>query len=121
MLDNEGAVAELLTSVGYETIDATGWAVKDQIEAFSGASHVVGATTEALTNLLFSSPGTSVVELRAVNWVAQGGRMHFDRLAQACGHRYTAVECSLLGTASDTTPVLVDVERLRVALQGETP
>jgi tetratricopeptide (TPR) repeat protein len=120
-LDNEGAVAELAIASGYEAIDTTGWAVKDQIETFSGASHVVGATTEALTNLLFCSPGTSVVELRAVNWVAQGGRMHFDRLAQACGHRYTAVECSLLGIASDTTPVLVDIEQLRIALQGETP
>jgi hypothetical protein len=120
-LDNENAVAELMASSGYEVVDMTSWAVRDQIEAFSGASHIVGATSEALTNLLFCAPGATVIELRATNWVAQGGWMHFDRIAQACQHRYAGVECPLLGDAPDTTPVFVDLDRLRTALQGETP
>lgn len=115
---NEHAVAALLASLGYERLDASTLSVREQIERFSGASHLVGATSEPLTNMLFAAAGTAVLELRATHWVSSGGRLHFDVLAKACGHRYAAIESMRAAPdGSDSTPIVVDVDRMRSELE----
>jgi tetratricopeptide (TPR) repeat protein len=119
-IDNEPVVAEILSAAGYETFESATATVGEQIEAFANASHVIGGTSEGLTNLLFAATGATVVELRAVNWLAMGGAMHFDRVAAACGQRYTAVDCPLASSnLAETTPVHVDPSRLRELLETQ--
>jgi hypothetical protein len=115
---NESAVADLLTSMGYETVDPSTMRLRDQIESFAAATHVVGATCEGLTGLLFSAEDTRLLELRAVHWTASGGRLHFDLLSKAAGQRYDAIEC--LRAASEdlrSTIIDVDLDALRLALE----
>lgn len=115
---NEHDVAALLASLGYERLDASTLSGREQIARFSGATHVVGATNESLTNMLFAAAGTAVLELRATHWVSSGGRLHFDVLARACGHRYAAIESMRAASdGSDSTPIVVDVDRLRSELE----
>jgi capsular polysaccharide biosynthesis protein len=117
-LGNAQAVAELADAMGYETIDPAAMTMRELADCFASASHVVGATSEALTGLLFAAEGTSVLELRVVHWVRSGGRMHFDTLARSAGLSYSAVECLRAGVdESNTTVVDVDLDTLRAALE----
>ena len=117
---NESAVADIVSDAGYETFEPATATVREQIEAFANASHVIGGTSEGLTNLLFAAPDTAVVELRAVNWLAMGGAMHFDGLAAAGEQRYSALEGTLAsGNLAETTSVYVDTARLRDLLEAQ--
>ncbi len=60
---NEAEVVEALTTRGFVTIDPGMMSVREQIETFAGAHRIVGAHGAALTNLIFASPGATVVEL----------------------------------------------------------
>jgi capsular polysaccharide biosynthesis protein len=71
-----------------------------------------------LANILFCAPGTKIVEIRPVNWVAQGGQIHIDRIAHACRHQYSSIDCLLASDAPSAAPVIVDSDLLRAALEG---
>jgi len=60
---NEAAVVALLEARGFEAVDPGGMTVAEQIDAFSRASTIVAPHGAALVNLVFASPGASVVEL----------------------------------------------------------
>jgi hypothetical protein len=67
---NEGEVLEMLTSRGFEVIDPGALPVTDQIRAFAEAEWIVGPHGAGFANLAFVSPGASVVELFAPDYVA---------------------------------------------------
>ena len=48
---------------GWETVTLTGMGIKQQIELFSEASHVVSTHGAGLANLLWCGPGTKVIEI----------------------------------------------------------
>jgi capsular polysaccharide biosynthesis protein len=48
---------------GFTSVTLEGWTVADQAELFSGADIIVGVHGAALTNLIFSRSGTSVLEI----------------------------------------------------------
>ncbi len=81
---NEPEVAALLAMHGFETVQLDGMAVLDQVLLFAEASHIVAPHGAGLTNLLFCSPGTTLLELlpsHYVNWC-------FRRVASLRNIRY---------------------------------
>ena len=60
---NEDELLELLTDRGFEVIDPGKLSVNDQIRTFATASIIVAPHGAALANLVFASPGSSVIEL----------------------------------------------------------
>jgi glycosyl transferase family 61 len=66
---NEAEVVQLLAARGFEVVDPGGHPVSEQIRMFAEAECIVSPHGAALTNLLFASPGASVVEVLAPNYV----------------------------------------------------
>jgi capsular polysaccharide biosynthesis protein len=60
---NEDAIAERLVNRGFHVIEPGSMSLDDQIAAFRGAEHVVGALGAAITNIVFCNPGTRVTLL----------------------------------------------------------
>lgn len=60
---NEMAVQTLLSERGFVSIDPGTMSVLEQVRAFADAPFVVAPHGAALTNLMFMSPGSAVVEL----------------------------------------------------------
>ncbi|MBN9619193.1 MAG: glycosyltransferase family 61 protein, partial [Actinobacteria bacterium] len=60
---NEDDVIAALRRRGFEVIDPARMPVREQVRAFAEASVIVAAHGAALANLVFASPGASVVEL----------------------------------------------------------
>jgi hypothetical protein len=66
---NEPEVLELLGERGFEVVDPGAHPAIEQIRMFAEAEWIVSPHGAALTNLLFASPGATVVELFAPNYV----------------------------------------------------
>jgi capsular polysaccharide biosynthesis protein len=60
---NEPEVLALLRPLGFEVLDAGDLSVADQIRAFAEADVIVALHGAALANLVFCSPGASLIEL----------------------------------------------------------
>ncbi|HEX3841969.1 MAG TPA: glycosyltransferase family 61 protein [Acidimicrobiales bacterium] len=60
---NESALIEMLSARGFDAIDPGQMSVVDQIRAFAEASIIVAPHGAALANLIFASPGSTVIEL----------------------------------------------------------
>ena len=60
---NEDAVIAALQNEGFEIVDPGMMSVKEQIELAQQAKIIVGAHGAALSNLLFCTPGTAVIEI----------------------------------------------------------
>ena len=60
---NEAACVHLLEMYGFEILTMDGLSVRDQAELFSSAAFIVAPHGAALTNLLFASRSTKVLEL----------------------------------------------------------
>jgi len=62
-LVNEGEIDEMLVGLGFTPLEPERLSLDAQIEAYSGAGMVVGASGAALTNLIFARPDCPVVVL----------------------------------------------------------
>jgi hypothetical protein len=62
---NEAELAPILVEHGYSVIDCGQMSMAAQVELFADAAVVIGPHGAGLTNLLFSKPGTRVVEIFA--------------------------------------------------------
>ena len=62
-LTNEEEVVDFLLTRGFVSFDTTGKTLVEQIAAFQAADVVVGVKGAALTNILFSRPGSHLVVL----------------------------------------------------------
>jgi capsular polysaccharide biosynthesis protein len=60
---NQDAVMSLLTTRGFVVVDPDALTVAEQIRTFAEASVVVAPHGAALANLVFASPGATVIEL----------------------------------------------------------
>jgi len=63
-LINEEDIVNVLKKDGFRTVDLNNMDVFEQIELFSNAKFIVSPTGSSLTNLVFCSPGTKVVEIK---------------------------------------------------------
>ena len=62
-LINEGDLIEKLKSKNFMIVDTKNMSIFEQIKIFSGADVIIGPTSSALTNLVFSKKGTRVIEI----------------------------------------------------------
>lgn len=81
---NEEEIAPLLSSRGFELVCPGSLSFAEQARLFSEAAVVVGPHGAGLTNLVFTRPGATVVEVFPEHY-ANGC---YWALANVCGHRY---------------------------------
>lgn len=84
---NEAEIEPVLTEHGFEVVDPAGMSVAEQVALFSQANAVAGPHGAGLTNLLFSPPGTEVVEIFAAP--AAQGVSNYRVLASHLGMPYS--------------------------------
>lgn len=115
-LSNEEAVVAALRPLGYELVYPETMSVRDQIALFAQASHIVGPSGAAFTNMIYAPPGARVVIMQNGQIVGRGGGVSFEALAASCGHRATTLGCapSRLGSGerSIDADLLVDIDSL---------
>lgn len=92
-LFNESEIVDDLASRGFEIFRPETMTFPEQIEAFNGASHVVGVSGAALTNIMWSAPGARVMSLSP----ASGAEFFFWDISVICGHRFSSVFGPVVG------------------------
>jgi hypothetical protein len=70
IVTNEPELMEMLGNLGFTMVDPGSLSVADQIRTFAEAECIVGPHGGGLASLAFASPGASVVELFAPDYVA---------------------------------------------------
>ncbi|HSF73760.1 MAG TPA: glycosyltransferase family 61 protein, partial [Microcoleus sp.] len=66
---NEDELVAVLTKFGFKSIAPESLSVAEQISLFAAAEVVIGSHGAALTNTVFCSPGTKVIEIFAPDYV----------------------------------------------------
>ena len=95
-LSNEEEFVSLLSRHGFEKRVASGMSFQQQIDLFAGAEVIVSVHGAGLTNMVFSAPGTQVIEVGLHDF-----RPTFMLvLAQVCQIKHEFVSASLLSKAS---------------------
>ena len=87
IVTNEDEVVEFLGDRGFTVIDPGTLPVAEQIRTFAEAEWIVAPHGAALANLTFASPGSSVVELFAPDYV-QGCYWKLADCVPGLGYRY---------------------------------
>ena len=105
---NEAALEPVLTEHGFEIVDPAGMSVAEQVKLFSQARFVAGPHGAGLTNLLFSAPGTRVVEIFAAP--AAQGVSNYRVLASHCGMPYGRLLAKPVPGGSARGPHYFDME-----------
>lgn len=95
---NEAEIESVLAEHGFEVVDPAGMSIAEQVALFSQASIVVGPHGAGLTNLLFSAPGTEVVEIFAAP--AAQGVSNYRVLASHLGMPYSRLLAAPVPTES---------------------
>lgn len=83
---NEVDLMDLLEPFGFEMITMEGLSLLDQANLFRQLDVVISPHGAALTNLIFSAPGTRILECYPSDFIYP----HFYRLAAAAGQIYSA-------------------------------
>jgi capsular polysaccharide biosynthesis protein len=66
---NEDELVAVLTKFGFKSIAPESLSVAEQVSLFAAAEVVIGAHGAALTNTVFCSPGTKVIEIFTPDYV----------------------------------------------------
>lgn len=90
---NEEALVALLESHGFSTVYPEDMGIAQQIALFKGATHVFSAAGAALANMVYMPAGGVVVAAATAYILQSPADIYFDKLADACGHRFSWLEC----------------------------
>jgi capsular polysaccharide biosynthesis protein len=82
-LKNEDKIIDVLRQIGFEIIEPEKLSFQGQIEIFSNANVIVGASGAALANLIFSPAEAKIVILAAANPLLKYG--YWQNLVQTFG------------------------------------
>jgi glycosyl transferase family 61 len=119
---NEDAVLEVLAERGFTVVDPGSQPVAEQIRMFAEAEQIVGPHGAAMTNLLFVSPGCSVIELFAPDYVDVSYWKLVDCVPDV-SYRYLLGEGRMPKPGREETGVMsditIDLDALRRALDSE--
>lgn len=66
---NEGEIVHLLENFGFEIVELSQYSFVEKIELFANADLIVGLTGAGLTNLMFCSENTRVIEIFPTSYV----------------------------------------------------
>ena len=83
---NETELVRELRGADYTPVTLSGMTLQQQVSLFSKASHVIGLHGAGLANIIFSNPGTSLIELFPRSY----GTPAFYLLAESGGIRYAS-------------------------------
>jgi hypothetical protein len=85
---NEEQLAQRLVSAGFELIRTHTMSARQQVEAFSSADLIVGASGSAMFNVVFSHPGTKLIDIESEpHWI-----INHTNLFGSCGLDYGIFE-----------------------------
>ncbi len=87
---NEAELELSLKSRGFISVDTASISVIEQIALFKGAETIISAHGSALTNLIFCSPGTSVIEI----FGPYCGETCYPRIAHQVQLQYMGVQAT---------------------------
>ena len=120
-LVNELEVSELLYSQGFQTIFLEEMTVLEQVAVFSNANVIVASHGSGLTNLVFCSPETKIIELFSPNYLRTDYWMISQQLKLE--HYYVVGENfdsaflrNLMYQNSLTEDILVNIDSLKLIL-----
>jgi len=83
---NENEFIDYLAARGYESVTLSGMPSLDQARLFASSAEVIAPHGAALVNLVFSKPGTKVLELFPSDYIYP----QYFRIAAVAGVRYAA-------------------------------
>lgn len=83
---NEAAVIERLSALGFQVFDNAEYSIEDQARGFRSADIVVAPHGAGLSNIVYSRPGTAVVEIIPEGY--DQGVTSYRSLADLLGLRY---------------------------------
>jgi capsular polysaccharide biosynthesis protein len=86
VISNEQEVRDYFQSAGWALIAPEKLSIPDQIALFRDAESIAGLHGSALTNLLWCSPGASVIEFTPVNFMS--GAFEWLSIINRLSHRY---------------------------------
>ncbi len=118
-VENESAVMSALAVQGFTCVQLERLSWAEQIALFRGVKLVVAPHGAGLANLVFSRPGTRVIECFARDYV----NSCFAQLAEACGLDYTPMlvageEPWGTNPKSNRSNFTIEIEALRAVLKS---
>jgi len=123
-VSNEAEMVELLRRHGFQSVAPEALPIAEQIELFAGAEVVFALHGSALTNIVFSPPGTLVIELQAEGF-NYGGVVWNWILASLRDQPFVQVVCPLDEATKDlphaSRDVTVDIHHLGALLDRLLP
>ena len=115
-LVNEPEIIDVLSRFGFQIVYAEDYSFAEQVRIFSAARYLVSNHGAGLTNMLFMSPATNVLELRYAT-----DRVHnwYFILASALKLNYFYQSCEPVNCGEDphTADLRVDAKALRANLE----
>jgi capsular polysaccharide biosynthesis protein len=110
---NEASLIERLKLLGFEIFVATGKSVVEQIRIFNEAKLIVAPHGAGLTNVLFSQPGSILLELKQSSYFSTS----MMKLAQIAGVRYFSEVFFPSGEENSDRSWSVDVDRVEKTIE----
>ena len=111
---NEAAVKELMLFLGFQIVYPESLSYSEQIELFKSAKWLVTIHGAGLTNMMFMTPESNILELREEN--DNHNNCYFS-LASSMNHNYFYLKCKSVDKSNDHIGDLsVDIEKLQEIL-----
>jgi len=107
---NEGEVQEILRQNGFVTVSPESMSLEEQIAMFAGAKIIIAPHGSGLTNIIFSQPGTKVIEIISPHYL----RYYYWGISKQLGleHYYLqgeAFSCYPLRQLMYSSPLAEDI------------
>lgn len=119
---NEVEVEQLLASYGFQTYLPERLNIGEQVALFSKAKAVVSVTGAALANLMFSQPGTHVLEISTIEHDPVFGPYHCEETWSTCedmGHHYSFFHGDCVDRPdSIRQDIFIPLDKLELSIQN---
>ena len=110
MIVNEEAVLDFLKPYGFEKVAMDGLTLHEQARLFASASHIIAANGGSLSNLVFASPGSRVLELFGKSYV----NPHILQIANQVNMKHYHVVCEEVDKRGHFSNYRFDIETINL-------
>ncbi len=106
---NDPELAAALAKFGYRVIELSSLSLAEQVSRFAYATHIIGLHGAGLSSLVFSAPGTQVIEIFPQRY----GKLSFAVIAAAmeCPYATYIADTTVAAANTQSDDVEVDVSR----------